>query len=84
MSASVSSRVQAFDAQGLGFGALVTTPLTVLDLVPISSGSTAAEALRNSIDLAQQTEDSAIRATGSPSTTSIPGWQARHPPCCWR
>jgi hypothetical protein len=34
----------------------VTTPLTVLDLVPISSGSTATEALRNSIDLAQQAE----------------------------
>ncbi len=32
------------------------TPLTVLDLVPISSGSTAAEALRNSIDLAQAAE----------------------------
>ncbi|MER5178226.1 MsnO8 family LLM class oxidoreductase [Streptomyces sp. NPDC002896] len=31
-------------------------PLGVLDLVPISSGSTATEALRNSIDLAQQTE----------------------------
>ncbi|MGW0337551.1 LLM class flavin-dependent oxidoreductase [Streptomyces sp. NPDC003011] len=30
--------------------------LGVLDLVPISSGSTAAEALRNTIDLAQQTE----------------------------
>ncbi len=35
---------------------MTTTPLTVLDLVPISSGSTAAQALRNSIDLAQQTE----------------------------
>ena len=34
----------------------MTTPLTVLDLVPISSGSTAAQALRNSIDLAQQAE----------------------------
>jgi alkanesulfonate monooxygenase SsuD/methylene tetrahydromethanopterin reductase-like flavin-dependent oxidoreductase (luciferase family) len=32
------------------------TPLTVLDLVPISSGSNAPQALRNSIDLAQQTE----------------------------
>jgi alkanesulfonate monooxygenase SsuD/methylene tetrahydromethanopterin reductase-like flavin-dependent oxidoreductase (luciferase family) len=32
------------------------TPLGVLDLVPISSGSTAAEALRNSIDLAQHAE----------------------------
>jgi alkanesulfonate monooxygenase SsuD/methylene tetrahydromethanopterin reductase-like flavin-dependent oxidoreductase (luciferase family) len=34
----------------------VTTPLTVLDLVPISSGSNATEALRNSIDLAKQVE----------------------------
>jgi alkanesulfonate monooxygenase SsuD/methylene tetrahydromethanopterin reductase-like flavin-dependent oxidoreductase (luciferase family) len=33
-----------------------STPLTVLDLVPISSGSTAAQALRNSIDLARQAE----------------------------
>ena len=31
-------------------------PLGVLDLVPISSGSTAARALRSSVDLAQQTE----------------------------
>jgi len=35
---------------------MATTPLTVLDLVPISSGSTAAQALRNSIDLAQTAE----------------------------
>jgi len=33
-----------------------TIPLAVLDLVPISTGSNAAEALRNSIDLAQQAE----------------------------
>ncbi|WP_231639279.1 LLM class flavin-dependent oxidoreductase [Mycobacterium sp. Marseille-P9652] len=32
------------------------TPLGVLDLVPISSGSTAAQALRNSIDLARRAE----------------------------
>ena len=32
------------------------TPLAVLDLVPISSGSTPAEALRNSIDLATVAE----------------------------
>jgi alkanesulfonate monooxygenase SsuD/methylene tetrahydromethanopterin reductase-like flavin-dependent oxidoreductase (luciferase family) len=32
------------------------TPLGVLDLVPISTGSSAAEALRNSIDLARQAE----------------------------
>ncbi|CDR02141.1 hypothetical protein GCM10022420_039730 [Streptomyces iranensis] len=31
-------------------------PLAVLDVVPISSGSTAAEALRNSVDLVQRTE----------------------------
>ncbi len=35
---------------------MATTPLAVLDLVPISSGSTAAAALRNGIDLAQQAE----------------------------
>ena len=35
---------------------MANTPLGVLDLVPISSGSTAAQALRNSIDLAKQTE----------------------------
>lgn len=34
----------------------MTTPLTVLDLVPISSGSTATQALRNTIDLARHTE----------------------------
>ncbi|MFC0439975.1 LLM class flavin-dependent oxidoreductase [Kutzneria buriramensis] len=33
------------------------TPLTVLDLVPISSGSTAAQALRNSVDLARRAEE---------------------------
>lgn len=32
------------------------TPLTVLDLVPVSSGATAADAIRNSIDLTRQTE----------------------------
>jgi len=35
---------------------VTTTPLGILDLVPISSGSSAPEALRNSIDLAQQAE----------------------------
>ena len=34
----------------------MTTPLAVLDLVPISSGSSATQALRNSIDLAQRAE----------------------------
>ncbi len=35
---------------------MTTTPLTVLDLVPVSSGSTAGQALRNSIDLAKEAE----------------------------
>jgi len=35
---------------------MAVTPLGVLDLVPISSGSTAAQALRNSMDLARQAE----------------------------
>lgn len=35
----------------------MSVPLTVLDLVPVSSGSTAAEALGNSVDLAQRSED---------------------------
>jgi alkanesulfonate monooxygenase SsuD/methylene tetrahydromethanopterin reductase-like flavin-dependent oxidoreductase (luciferase family) len=34
----------------------MNVPLAVLDLVPVSSGSTAAQALRNSIDLAQSCE----------------------------
>ncbi len=33
------------------------TPLTVLDLVPVPSGSTAADAIHNSIDLAQRAEE---------------------------
>jgi luciferase family oxidoreductase group 1 len=35
---------------------MANTPLSVLDLVPIPSGATAADALRNSIDLAQHAE----------------------------
>ena len=35
---------------------MTRTPLSVLDLVPISSGSSAGEALRNSIDLARRAE----------------------------
>ena len=35
---------------------MTSTPLSVLDLVPVSSGSTASQALRNTIDLAKQAE----------------------------
>ncbi|QRY64051.1 LLM class flavin-dependent oxidoreductase [Gordonia sp. PDNC005] len=40
---------------------MTTTNLSVLDLVPISTGSTAADALRNSIDLAQRSEEFGYR-----------------------
>lgn len=36
---------------------MTNTPLAILDLVPISTGSDAPQALRNSIDLAQHAED---------------------------
>ena len=52
-------------------------PLGVLDLVPISHGSSPADALRHSIELAQTAERLGYRRTGSPSTTSTPGWPAR-------
>src|ERR1700722_16811587 len=35
---------------------MAKTPLSVLDLVPISLGSTASDAVRNTVDLAQQAE----------------------------
>ena len=35
---------------------MTAAPLAVLDLVPVSSGSNAAQALRNSVDLAQAAE----------------------------
>jgi alkanesulfonate monooxygenase SsuD/methylene tetrahydromethanopterin reductase-like flavin-dependent oxidoreductase (luciferase family) len=40
---------------------MTKVPLSVLDLVPITSGSTAAQALRNTIDLAQRAEDFGYR-----------------------
>jgi len=63
----------------------MATPLGVLDLVPISSGSTATQALINSIDLARHTESLGYNALlVSPNTISIQASVARHPPCCWR
>ncbi|HYB37944.1 MAG TPA: hypothetical protein VEF72_20850 [Mycobacterium sp.] len=62
----------------------MTTPLAVLDLVPISSGSTATQALRNSIDLARHAEALGYtRYWFAEHTISIPGLVAPHPPCCW-
>jgi len=42
--------------------------LSVLDQAPISEGSTAAAALRNSVDLARWTEELGYVIVGSPST----------------
>jgi hypothetical protein len=52
-------------------------PLPVLDLVPVSSGSDVAGAVRNTVDLARRTENSATTATGSPNTTSTRASPAR-------
>jgi len=52
-------------AAGPGAGPAAVTgaavPLSILDLVPISSGSTAADALRNTIDLARRAEQLGYR-----------------------
>jgi luciferase family oxidoreductase group 1 len=40
---------------------MTSTPLGILDLVPVSSGSNPAEALRNSIDLARRAEELGYR-----------------------
>lgn len=49
---------------------MTRVPLSVLDLAPISAGSSTAQALRNSLDLARQAEEWATSATGLPSITS--------------
>ena len=44
---------------------------SVLDLAPVAEGSTPADALRNSLDLAQQTEKFGYTpVTGSPNITT--------------
>ena len=48
-------------------------PLSVLDLAPITSGGTAAEALANSVDLARHVEAAGYRRTG---------WRAPFHPWC--
>lgn len=48
--------VESTDAATAGRGGAVRVPLSVLDLVPISDGDSAGDALRNSIDLARRTE----------------------------
>jgi alkanesulfonate monooxygenase SsuD/methylene tetrahydromethanopterin reductase-like flavin-dependent oxidoreductase (luciferase family) len=54
--ARVGARRTRADIELNGEPTMAPTPLAVLDLVPISSGSTARSALRNSIDLARHAE----------------------------
>ena len=45
-------------------------PISILDLVPVILGETPREALRKSLDLAQQAERLVTRGTGWPSITT--------------
>ena len=56
-------------------------PFSILDLAPITEGSDAGQAFRNTLDLAQLASGSATGATGWPSTTTCPASPARPPPC---
>ena len=59
---------------------VAATPLlSVLDQSPIPSGSTPAEAVHETLELARAADRSAITATGSPSTTRAAGWPAPRP-----
>src|SRR5262245_61539434 len=44
-------------ARSIGSSAHMAIPLSVLDLVPIGSGGSAAESLRRSVDLARRAEE---------------------------
>jgi alkanesulfonate monooxygenase SsuD/methylene tetrahydromethanopterin reductase-like flavin-dependent oxidoreductase (luciferase family) len=55
-------------------------PLGVLDLVPVSSGSTAGDAIRNSIDLAQRVEDLGFRRYWFAEHHLNPGVAGTSPP----
>ena len=62
-------RERARLAEGAVAARLVTNAqLSILDLVPIVSGSDAASALHNTIDLARHAEAAGYRRSGSPST----------------
>ena len=53
--------------------------LSVLDQSPISEGSTGAQALRNTMDLARRTDALGYTATGWPSTMAARCSPARAP-----
>ncbi|HEX6454802.1 MAG TPA: LLM class flavin-dependent oxidoreductase, partial [Trebonia sp.] len=54
-------------------------PLSVLDLAPVSEGSTPAEALRNTIDLAQRAESAGYRRYWVAEHHFAPGVAASSP-----
>ena len=54
-------------------GALASTPFSVLDLAPVATGSTVAEALRNSVDLARQVERLGYRRHWVAEHHNMPG-----------
>jgi hypothetical protein len=56
-------------------------PFSVLDLAPVTEGSDAAQAFRNTLDLAQLAERLGYRATGWPNTTTCRASPARRRRC---
>lgn len=60
---------------------LADIPLSMLDLVPVRTGGSVAEALHNSLDLARHVERLGSTVSGWPSTTT---WMASPapPPRC--
>ncbi len=70
-----SSVAKWIDRHGLRTpGWIEIVRLSVLDQSPIAEGSTAGDALRNTIDLARWAEQSGIGATGWPNITGLPDW----------
>ncbi len=59
---------------------LGTVPLSVLDLAPISAGSTVAEALRNTVDLARAAERAGYRRYWLAEHHLNPGVAGASPP----
>lgn len=57
----------------------LSVPLSVLDLVPIGEGSTSAQALRNSLDLARETEKLGYHRSWVAEHHNMPGIAASSP-----
>lgn len=55
-------------------------PISILDLAPITAGSTAAHSLRNTLELAQHAEKWVITDIGSPNTIICPALPVPLPP----